>query len=211
MTLLERARRELARRSTPPTQAQQLVWFLCSDELRDLRAALDADPIDFETVARLEVRSAIRRRIGWLPQEAPKERLDRDTSLWQLKYDWCLHGIGGCQCLSQALDSGRRISSRRGVEHHARMHHERWQRETQPDVFGPKIEPKPERHAVQSLAKVLPFLRRPQRPAEPVVSIEPKRHLLDPALELREPLETVEELARRIGVPLMPKQGEEDR
>ncbi len=79
-------------------------------------------------------------------------------------------------------------------------------------MFGPTIEQKPERHAARSVAKVLPFLRRPQRPAaEPVVSIEPKRQSLDPALELREPMETVEELARRIGVQLMPKQGEEDR
>jgi hypothetical protein len=57
------------------------------------------------------------------------------------------------------------------------------------------------------VARVLPC-RRKEAPPAPT---EPESPLLDPALSARAPLETVEELSRRIGVPLMPIPGEEDR
>jgi hypothetical protein len=214
--LLDRVRGELQRRAAPPSSVEVIAWFLTLPELREardaLRAAVRGEPLDRQLLARLERRAVLRRRIGWLPG-GPNERHDRleHRAWWEPKYDWCLDGIGGCSCLPRTLDTTRRLATRRGLEFHARRHHDRYLRETQPSVFDPNYRPEPDRLPQGQpqpvrLGALIPFRKREPH-TEPLVLNEraDEPGALDPALEARAPLETLEQLAERLHVPLYPQ------
>ena len=212
MTLLDRARAELRRRAAPPRQP---LAYLRRDELLELRAALVGGPVDYATVARFEKRVAIRRRIGLPPFFDPTAEPGERYTKHDLMRDSCLRTgawRGDCGCIDEALDSGRHIATERGLRYHAANIHER---RNQPVVASPEPQEEPERAARRPLARVLLFRRRKDAPSAPTEAppAPTKRDspVLDPALTARVPLETVEELARRIGVPLMPVVSEEDR
>lgn len=198
--LLDRVRVEMRRRAAPLSPGQLLLGYLREDELELLRRALHADPIDGRTLRLMEQRARLRQKIGFGPifdrNAAPGTRQD---------YRWqrcCVMGYGSdyCACLDEALDSGRRIATVKGLEHQARLSHAKRHPPPKPE---PQWEPSPRR-----LATVLPFRTR-KPPPQRSVPDEPSP--LDPALEARAPLETVEELSWRIGVPLMPVPGKEER
>jgi hypothetical protein len=62
MTLLDLVRGKLRRRAEPPTPQQVRLGFLRGDEVRELHAAVNADPLDVATIARMERRATVSRR-----------------------------------------------------------------------------------------------------------------------------------------------------
>ena len=96
--------------------------------------------------------------------------------------------------------SGKRIRTVKGLRYQAGLIHARRHPPARPE------EPQP-----RPLARVLPFRRKPPpQPLLPVV-VAPDDTPLDPALQARVPLGSVEELAARIHVPLMPVPSKEER
>jgi hypothetical protein len=80
------------------------------------------------------------------------------------RWQWtCVKGYGHCDCLGAVLDSGRRIATRRGLEHFAkRIHTKRHPAPTREPEWEP--EPRP-------LARVIPF--RPKPAPEPATEPAP--------------------------------------
>src|SRR5689334_22359645 len=120
--LLDRVRQEMHRRSEP---RPELVDFLRRDELRKVRDALLAatrgEPLDTALLARMERRARVRRKLGLRlrDQNDPSFKPDR----WAERP--CAHPTyHDCACTDEALDT-RRISTRRGLEHHTRLIHAR--------------------------------------------------------------------------------------
>jgi hypothetical protein len=198
--LLDRVRREMWRRSEP---RPEFLDFLRREELREVRSTLLAttrgDPLDTTLLARMERRARVRRRLGLRLRDPNDSSFKPDP--WGERP--CAHPTyHDCDCTLVALDT-RRISTRKGLEHHTQLIHTRRYPPTKPE--------QPER---RPLAKVFAF-RRPEPPEEPLVRDDPLRlnpvcepAPLDRALQARlesGPLETIEELSRRLGVPLYPQ------
>jgi len=171
-----------------------LLAYLRDDEVKALRAAL-SEPLDAALVGRLERRARIRRRIGLVPF------FDRNRPGLGARDYPCVkgHGPDYCSCLDEALDSGKRIATLGGLQYQASLFHNRRHPPQKPE---PQWRPEP--------ATVLPFSKR-KPAAEPSVPDDPFRldpvpdPVLDPALEQRAPLETLEQLAERLRVPLYPQ------
>jgi len=192
--LLDRVQGELRRRASPPP----LLGFLREDEIETLLDEALGEPVDVEVVRRIEHRARTRQRIGLPPffdRTAEPRRLRRHPTEYP-----CVRGHGAdyCWCVDEALDAGRKISTLKGLRHQASLFHNRRHPPQQP-------EPEPRR-----LASVIPFRKR-KPAAEPLVPDDPFRVNpvrdpgLDPVFEQRAPLETIEQVAARLGVALYPQ------
>jgi hypothetical protein len=205
VSLLQKARAELRRRSTPPTETEMLLDHLRREEMRELRDALASKPPNYETVRRMEHRARIRLKLGLRVSDRSDPTFRPDG--WALR-PCSAPAHGGCDCTLRALDT-RRIATRLGLEYHTRRIHSRLH---PPVVVSDESLSGPDARRKPRVAAVLPFRRR-EPPEEPVrddpLRLNPVREPppLDPALQARlesGPLETVEELSRRLGVPLYP-------
>ena len=202
-SLLERARAEVSRRAQPLPVAvtREMVEWLRRDELVELQAALEHNPVDVETVVRMEQRSRRRLLAGWGPLTYPEKA---DTEGWDRLRQFestCIEGAGDwCPCLLRALDGERPVRTRAGLEHQAQIHHRRHWREHYPPPPKPR---KPRaRKEPEPLAVVLPFRRRTATlPPKPRTDEPQPRRVLDPALQARVPLE-FRHLAARLAVPV---------
>lgn len=196
--LLDRVQGELRRRTGP---RPKLLDYLRDEELRELRAALRAahegSPLDAELVSGLERRARVRHKIG-LRLTVPGDPSFRPDPAVYWPCPVLMTGETYCDCGLRALDE-RRIATRQGLMHYARQFHNK---------RHPSVKPEPEWRPPPRLARVLPFRSRKPR-EESVAPEEPEQ--LDPALQSRAPLESIEQLATRIGVALMPTPPEEDR